>query len=91
MTQVSSDKEATAPATGQEAGSRAAAEAPLQQISRQARALSLVREASLLPAVILLIVTGAIISPVFFTSANLWGSASKPPPLPSRPRERRSS
>ena len=31
------------------------------------------REASLLPAVILLIVIGAIISPVFFTSANLWG------------------
>jgi simple sugar transport system permease protein len=32
-----------------------------------------VREASLLPAVLLLIVIGAIISPVFFTSANLWG------------------
>ena len=73
MTQVSSDKQATAPATGQEAASRAAAEAQLQQISRQARALSLVREASLLPAVLLLIVIGAIISPVFFTSANLWG------------------
>jgi simple sugar transport system permease protein len=73
VTQVSSDKDATALATGAEAGSRAAAEAQLQQISRQARALSLVREASLLPAVILLIVIGAIISPVFFTSANLWG------------------
>jgi simple sugar transport system permease protein len=73
VTQVSSDKEATVPATGLEAGSRAAAEAQLQQISRQARALSLVREASLLPAVILLVVIGAIISPVFFTSANLWG------------------
>jgi simple sugar transport system permease protein len=75
MTEVSSDKERTAltQATGQEAGSRAVAEAQLQQISRQARALSLLREVSLLPALVLLIVIGAIVSPVFFTSANLWG------------------
>ena len=32
MTQVGSDKQATAQTTGQEAGSRAAAEAELQQI-----------------------------------------------------------
>jgi len=75
VTQVSSDKETTAlaQAPSQEGGGRAAAEAQLQQISRQARALSLLREASLLPAVVLLVVVGAIISPVFFTSANLWG------------------
>ena len=74
MTQVS-DKGTTAlaQATGQEAGGRAAAEAQLQQISRQAQALSLLREASLLPALILLIIVGAIVSPVFFTSNNLWG------------------
>jgi simple sugar transport system permease protein len=75
MTQVSGDKERTSltQATSQEAGSRAVAEAQLQQISRQARALSLLREVSLLPALVLLIVIGAIVSPVFFTSNNLWG------------------
>ena len=75
MTQLSTDRGTTAlaQATGPDAGSRAAAEAQLQQISRQAQALSLLREASLLPALVLLIVVGAIVSPVFFTANNLWG------------------
>lgn len=75
MTQVSSGEEtpALAEPTGEGAGSRAAAEAQLQQISRQAQAISLLREVSLLPVLVLLIVVGAVISPVFLTANNMWG------------------
>ncbi len=75
MTQVNSEKETASLAqpTGQGTGSRAAAEAELQRISRQARALSLLREASLLPVLVLLLAIGALISPVFFQASNFWG------------------
>ncbi len=75
MTQLSTGKgaPALAEATAEGAASRAAAEAQLQQISRQAQAISLLREASLLPVLVLLVVVGAIISPVFFHANNMWG------------------
>jgi simple sugar transport system permease protein len=75
MTQLSTENATTvlAQATGEGGGSRAAAEAQLQQISRQAQAISLLREASLLPVLVLLIVVGALISPVFLKANNLWG------------------
>jgi simple sugar transport system permease protein len=81
MTEVGIEGEiaSTAAATGppstvaEPAGSRAAAEAELQRISRQGRATSLLREASLLPVLGLLIVVGAVISPVFLQASNFWG------------------
>ena len=39
----------------------------------QGRALSLLRDVSLLPVLVLLIVAGALMSPVFFQSSNFWG------------------
>ncbi len=75
MTRVSGEKEAAALAqpTGQEADSPAAAEAELQQISGDSRALSLLRDASLLPVLVALIVFGALISPYFLQGDNFWG------------------
>jgi len=75
MTQVGSDKPMTtlAQEPGLESSGRVAAEVALQQISRQARAMSLLREAALLPALVLLIIVGAIVSPVFFSVSNFSG------------------
>ncbi len=76
MTQLSSEKDAratTARPPGAEASGRAAADAVLQQTSRQARAVSLVREAALLPVVVLLIIVGALVSNVFLTVSNFSG------------------
>lgn len=76
MTQVSSEEQAGPPvATGPGAGAsgRVAAEVALQQTSRQARAVSLVREVALLPAVVLLIIVGALVSNVFLTVSNFSG------------------
>lgn len=75
MTQVGSEQEnaiLTEP-TGHEPKSRAAAEAELQRITGQGRAMSLLREASLVPVLVLLIVIGAVISPVFLQASNFWG------------------
>ena len=61
MTQVSSEKDASPPVAanpGGDVSSRVAAEVTLQQSSRQARAVSLVREAALLPVVVVLIIVG---------------------------------
>ena len=75
MTPVSSENEATAMAqpTGQVGGGQAAADAEPQRLSGEGRALSLLREVSLLPVLILLIVLGALISPVFLQADNFWG------------------
>jgi simple sugar transport system permease protein len=76
MTQVSSEKEASPPAPvepGKGASSRVAAEVALQQMSRQARAVSLVREVALLPVVVVLIIVGALVSNVFLTVSNFSG------------------
>jgi simple sugar transport system permease protein len=66
MTGVSSEKEAAAlvQPTVQEADSLAAA---------QGRALTLLRDVSLLPVLVLLIVFGALVSPVFLQGDNFWG------------------
>ncbi len=76
MTQVSSEKDASppvAPTPGGEASGRVAAEVTLQQSSRQARAVSLVREAALLPVVVVLIIAGSLVSNVFLTVSNFSG------------------
>jgi simple sugar transport system permease protein len=76
MTQVDSDKGATGAGgaeAGTEAGSRTAVEVALQRSYRQARAVSLVREAALLPVLVALIIVGAVVSPVFFTVSNFSG------------------
>jgi len=76
MTQVSSEKEASPSAPlepGKGASSRVAAEVALQQMSRQARAVSLVREVALLPVVVILIIVGALVSNVFLTVSNFSG------------------
>ncbi len=67
MTAVSSQNEAAAlaQATGQEDDNNPTA--------AQGRALSLLRDVSLLPVLVLLIVAGALMSPVFFQSSNFWG------------------
>src|SRR5579863_10185671 len=76
MTQVDSDKGPTGTGgagAGTEASSRTAVEVALQRSYRQARAVSLVREAALLPVLLALIVVGALVSPVFFTVSNFSG------------------
>jgi len=75
MTRVSSEKEAAvlAQPTGQEPDSPAAAETEPQPISGDSRALSLLRDASLLPVLVVLIVFGALVSPVFLQADNFWG------------------
>jgi simple sugar transport system permease protein len=75
MTHLDSDQQMTAIAQepGLEGSGRAAAEVAMQQISRQARAMSLLKEAALLPALVLLIIVGAIVSPVFFSVSNFSG------------------
>ena len=62
-----------APPTGQEADGLIAAQAELKRSSEQGRALSLLRDVSLLPVLVLLIVVGAIMSPVFLQADNFWG------------------
>jgi simple sugar transport system permease protein len=66
MTEVRSEQGAAAleQPTGQEADSAVAA---------QGRALTLLRDVSLLPVLVLLIVFGALISPVFLQGDNFWG------------------
>jgi simple sugar transport system permease protein len=56
---------------------RAAVEAVLQGRSRQAAAISLVREATLLPVIIALIVVGAFINSAFLTVSNFSGIAAQ--------------
>jgi hypothetical protein len=76
MTQASSQKDASPPVAlkpGGEASGRVAAEVTLQQSSRQARAVSLVREAALLPVVVVLIIVGSLVSNVFLTVSNFSG------------------
>jgi simple sugar transport system permease protein len=75
MTRASSEEQAAALAqpTGQEADSPAAAEAELQQLRGDSRALALLRDASLLPVLVVLIVFGALVSPYFLQSDNFWG------------------
>lgn len=77
MTQIGSESErdiSSSPGTpGPEVTSRVAAEVALQQISRQARAVTLVREAALLPVLVLLIIVGALASHVFLTVSNFSG------------------
>ena len=76
MTQLSSEKDASPAAAtppGAEASGRVAADAVLQHTSRQARAVSLLREAALLPVVVLLIIVGALVSNVFLTVSNFSG------------------
>src|ERR1035438_1299993 len=67
MTAVNSEEEATAlaQAMGQEDDDNLSA--------AQSRALSLLRDVSLLPVLVLLIVAGALMSPVFLQSSNFWG------------------
>ena len=66
MIGVSSEKEAGAleKPTGQESDGTAAA---------KGRALTLLRDVSLLPVLVLLIVFGALVSPVFLQGDNFWG------------------
>ena len=66
MTGVGSEEEVTSLAqpTGEEGDNPVAADS---------RALSLLRDVSLLPVLVLLIVAGALMSPVFFQSSNFWG------------------
>ena len=75
MTQVGSEKEAAglAPASEPKAGGPSAASTEIDRLSVQGRALSLLREATLLPVLIVLIAIGAVISPVFFQASNFWG------------------
>src|ERR1700677_2131623 len=76
MTQADAKKGATdgsGGALGTEGASRTAVEVALQQSSRQARAVSVVREAALLPVLVALIIVGALVSPVFFTVSNFSG------------------
>ena len=53
--------------------SRAEVEAVLQGRSRRAAAFSLVREASLIPVLVVLIIVGALINPAFLTVSNFSG------------------
>ena len=75
MTDVDSDKQMTpmAQPSGPMDTGRVAAEVALQQVSRQARAMSLLKQAALLPALVLLIIVGAVVSPVFFSVSNFSG------------------
>jgi simple sugar transport system permease protein len=76
VTQVSNEKETSPPMVvepGAEASGRVAAEVALQQMSRQARAVSLVREVALLPVVVVLIIVGSVVSPVFLSVSNFSG------------------
>ena len=68
MTGVSSQEEATALGAGN--GSRKTIADPT---AAQGRALSLLRDVSLLPVLVLLIVAGALMSPVFLQADNFWG------------------
>ena len=81
MTQVNGDKERTGPvavAPGTETSGRVAAEVALQQTSRQARAVSLVREAALLPVLVLLIIVGALSAPFSSPCPTSPASACRP-------------
>src|SRR3984885_2563675 len=53
--------------------SRAEVEAVLQGRSNRVAALSLVREAALVPVLVLLIVVGALVNPAFLTASNFSG------------------
>jgi simple sugar transport system permease protein len=76
VTQLDSEKGASGAvgaAPGTDPGSRSAVEVALQRNYRQARAVSLVREAALLPVLVALIIVGTLVSPVFFTVSNFSG------------------
>src|SRR6202046_2570721 len=53
--------------------SRAEVEAVLQGRSRRAAAVSLVREAALIPVLIVLIIVGTVVNPAFLTASNFSG------------------
>ena len=53
--------------------SRAEVEAVLQGRSRRAAAISLVREAALIPVLIVLIIVGTVVNPAFLTASNFSG------------------
>src|SRR5580658_4420145 len=56
---------------------RAEVEAVLQGRSRSTAAVSLIREAALIPVIIVLIIVGTFISSVFFTVSNFSGIAEQ--------------
>ena len=58
---------------GEPEAGRAAVEAVMQGRSAQARAISVVRQAALVPVIILLIVAGTFVNSAFFTVANFTG------------------
>jgi simple sugar transport system permease protein len=66
MTRVSSEEAATALA-------QPTAEEDVNPTAAQGRALSLLRDVSLLPVLVLLVVAGTLMSPVFFQADNFWG------------------
>ena len=53
--------------------SRAEVEEVLQGRSRRAAAISLVREAALIPVLVLLVIVGALVNPAFLTASNFSG------------------
>ncbi|MGA8457950.1 MAG: hypothetical protein WB800_21295, partial [Streptosporangiaceae bacterium] len=53
--------------------SRAEVEEVLQGRSRRAAAFSLVREAALIPVLVLLVIVGALVNPAFLTVSNFSG------------------
>ena len=59
--------------TGASESSRAAVEAVLQGRSRSASAVSLIREAALLPVLVVLIVVGTLVNANFLTVSNISG------------------
>jgi simple sugar transport system permease protein len=54
-------------------GGRAAVEAVLQGRSRSAAAISLIREAALLPVLVILVIIGAFVNSAFLTVSNISG------------------
>jgi len=82
MTQVDSDEGATG-AVGRHSGPSPVAAPPLRYPAAQqppGEAVSVVREAALLPVLVALIIVGALVSPVFFTVSNFSGIACRPRP-----------
>jgi len=75
MKPVSTEKEAAAVVqpTGEEAESWTAAGAELHRLSQQGRAMTLLRDVTLLPVLVLLVVVSSLINPYFFGANNFWG------------------
>ena len=75
MRQIWRGEAARAAETGPEVTerSRAEVEEVLQGRSSRAAALSLVREAALIPVLVLLVIVGALVNPAFLTVSNFSG------------------